>query len=86
MRTYSCKTNKLRNEYTIGRGERNISIKKWNINYFKIKVVPFIINFDETMPFVMDKSKSEKGASVFAGFALFNSSSVGYMRPTICAK
>ena len=54
MRTYSCKRNKLRNEYTIGRRVRNISIKKWKISYFKIKVVPFIINFlVETMPFVM---------------------------------
>ena len=30
--------------YTIGRGARNILIKKWKINYFKIKF-PFIINF-----------------------------------------
>ena len=74
MRTYSCKTIKLQNVYTIGRGARNISIKKWKINYFKIKVVPFIINFGmvETMPFVIDKSKSKKGASVSEGFALFN--------------
>ena len=33
MRTYSCKTDKLRSVYTIGRGARNISIKKWNINF-----------------------------------------------------
>ena len=26
MRTYSCKTNKFRNVYTIGRGARSISI------------------------------------------------------------
>ena len=30
--------------YTIGRGVRNISIKKWEIYYFKIKITPFIIN------------------------------------------
>ena len=38
MRTYSCKSNKLRNVYTIGRGARNSCIKKWKINYFKIKL------------------------------------------------
>ena len=53
MRTYSKtrKTNKLRNIYTNGRGGRNISIKKWKINYFKIKVVTFIINLVVMMPF-----------------------------------
>ena len=45
--------------YTIGSGARNISIKKRD--YFKI--IPFIMNLlNETMPFVMDKSKSENGA------------------------
>ena len=29
--------------YTIGGGARNISIKKWD--YFKIKIIRFIINF-----------------------------------------
>ena len=45
---YSRKTNKLRNVYTIGTGgggggggggARNISIKKWGINNFKIKII-----------------------------------------------
>ena len=44
IRTHSCKTNKLRNIYTIGRGARNIPIKKWKIYYFKIRIIPFIIN------------------------------------------
>ena len=63
---YSRKMNKLRNICTIGRRARNITIKKWEINYFKIKTIPFkiilfIIKLDDTMPFVMDKSKSKKG-------------------------
>ena len=45
IRTHFCKTNKLRNIYAKGRGARNISIKKWEIYYFKIKIIPFIINF-----------------------------------------
>ena len=40
--------------------------------YFKIKILPFIIN--HTKPFVMDKSK--KRALVLKDFALFNWSSV----------
>ena len=44
IRTYSRKTNKLRNINTIGRGARNISIKKWEIICFKIKIILFIIN------------------------------------------
>ena len=66
IRTYSHKTNKLQNVYTIGNGARNTSIKKWEINYFKIKIIPFIIV--ETMSFVMDKSKTR--ASVSKEFTL----------------
>ena len=33
--TYSRKTSKLRNVYTIDRGAENISIKKCEINYLK---------------------------------------------------
>ena len=74
IRTLLRKMNKLRNIYTIGRRARNITIKKWENNYFKIKIIPFkiipfIINLDDTMPFVMDKSKSKKGASVSKEFA-----------------
>ena len=50
IRYYSRETNKLRNIYTIGSGAKNTSIKKWEINYFRIKTIPFIIK-DETMPF-----------------------------------
>ena len=31
--------------YTIGRGARNISTKNLEIYYFKIKIIPFIIDF-----------------------------------------
>ena len=44
-RTYSRKTNMLRNINTIGRVARDIATKKWGINYFKIIIIPFIINF-----------------------------------------
>ena len=42
--------NKLSNVCTIGRGARNISIKKWKINYFKItsRGYPFKNIFDFT--------------------------------------
>ena len=42
---HSSKPNKLRNIYTIGRGAMNIFIKKWEIYYFKIKIIPFFIKF-----------------------------------------
>ena len=35
--------------------------QEMEINYFKIKIVQFIINLDETMPLVMEKSKSKRG-------------------------
>ena len=70
IRTHSSKTNKLRNIYTIGRGARNISIKK--IENFKIKIILFIINLEETMPCVMDKFKYKNGTSVSEEIALFN--------------
>ena len=54
-----CKTNKLRNIYV-----RSISIQKWEIHYFKIKIIMFIIILDETLLLFMDKSKSKKGVSV----------------------
>ena len=38
----------LQNIYTIGRG----AVNKWKIKYFKIKIIPFIINrFPEMIPF-----------------------------------
>ena len=54
--------------------------------YFKIKIIPFIIILEETMPFVIDKFKYKNEASVSEEFALFNWSSVGYIWPTICPK
>ena len=51
-------TNKLINIYTIGRGARNISIKKWKFYYFKIKIIPFIIKFRRNYAIFMDKFKS----------------------------
>ena len=36
------------------------------------KVISFIIILVEIMPFVMDRSKSKKGALILEGFALFN--------------
>ena len=50
----------MRNIYTIERGARNISIKRWEIYYFKIKIILFIIILEETMPFVIDKFKFKK--------------------------
>ena len=44
--------------YTIGKGTRSISIKKWEIYCFKNKIIPLI--FDETIPVVMDKPKFKK--------------------------
>ena len=45
IRTYDLKTSKWQNVNTIEGGARNISIKKWLINYFKIKIILLIINF-----------------------------------------
>ena len=63
VRTYSCKTNKLRKIYTIGRGTRNISIKKLEIlTISKLKSFHLSQILDEAMPFIMNNSK--KGASL----------------------
>ena len=43
LKVSTLETNKLRNIYTMGRGARNISINKWDIYYFKIKIILFII-------------------------------------------
>ena len=39
----------------------NISIQKWVINYFKIKSSHLSESLVETMPFVINKSRSKKG-------------------------
>ena len=62
VRTYSGKTNKLRNIYTIRGGNGKLTISK--LNHL------FIITLRITIPFVMDKSKTKKGASASKEFAL----------------
>ena len=63
---------KLRNVYTIGSTERNVTIQKRNVYYMyiKIKVIAFIMNLEETNPFAIEKCKKvqvgndqEKGQS-----------------------
>ena len=75
--------NQLQNVYTIGRGTRNVSIKKWEIPYFKIKIILVSSILDKTMPILMDKPKSKKGALVSKRFVLLNYISGGYIWPTI---
>ena len=60
MGTYSCKTKKLRNVYTI-RGARNISINniKGKLTTSKLKSSRLSYNLVSTMPFVMKKIVSE---------------------------
>ena len=60
IRTNSRKMNKLRNVYTIGREARNTRSRNEKLTSSK------------TMPFVIDRSKFEKRASVSKVFALFN--------------
>ena len=36
-------------------GAMNISIKKWEILYFKIKIIPFIINF-RSLQVILEKT------------------------------
>ena len=55
----------------------NISIQKWQINYFKINIVSFIVNFDEIMLLVLDKSKSKQRASVSDKFAYLTGVQLG---------
>ena len=45
---------------------RNISIKKWEIYYFKIKIIQVIINFKRNYTICY---KSQNGASVAEEFA-----------------
>ena len=51
----------------------NISIKKWDINYFEIKIISFISHIlDETLPLVIHNPQAKKGTSVSKKFALFS--------------
>ena len=65
METHSCKTKKLRIFYTIS-GARNISINIINgkLTISKLKSPRLSYNLVETMPFVINKFKSKKGALV----------------------
>ena len=45
---------------TIGRGVRNISIKKWEIYYFKNKIILFIINFRRNHAICSGQVQSKK--------------------------
>ena len=48
--------------HTPSEGERRTSpSRNGKLTISKIKADPFILNLVETMPFVMDKSKSKKG-------------------------
>ena len=49
-RRCSSETNKLRYVHSIGGTSRDIAIEERGINYIKIRIVPFIINFDENVP------------------------------------
>ena len=51
-----------------------IAVQKREIDYIKIKIVPFIITLD------IHRFKSENGAPVSEEFALFNWRSVVYIR------
>ena len=75
---------KLRYVYPIWGTPGDIAIQKREIDYFKIKVVPLSYILVETVPLDIHRFKSKKGASVSEEFALFNWSSVGYIRSTIC--
>ena len=47
----------------------NISVQKWEMEYFKNEMISFIINF--RWNYVMDKSMSKIEATVSKEFALF---------------
>ena len=54
MRRSSGKVNKLRYIYTIRGTSRDIAIKERKINNIKIKIIPFIIFFVETISYHTD--------------------------------
>ena len=85
IRKYSHKMNKLQNIYTIGRGAKNIAINKWVINYFKIKIILFIINFKWNYAIHYGQIKVQKKAPISNEFTIFNWGSVGYIWHTICS-
>ena len=68
VRRCSSETNKLRYVHSIRDKPRDITIEEQEINYIKIKIVPFISN----CTIDIDKFKSKIGASVLEELALFN--------------
>ena len=66
--------------YTPWEGEQETSLSrhgKLTISKLKSSRLAYIL--DETIPFVMDKCKSKKGASVSKEFTVYNLSPVGYI-------
>ena len=63
-RRCSSETNKLRYVHTIGGTSRHIAVEKRDINYIKIKIVPFIKILVQTIPLYIDKFKSKNGVSI----------------------
>ena len=49
---------------------RNISINKWEINYFKIKIIPFIINFRSNYAIRHGQVNVQKGGYSIKGIDL----------------
>ena len=65
MRRCSGKANKLSFTNTIRGTSKDIAIKEREIDYIKIKIIPFIIYFFvKTLPLLIDKCKSKNAASV----------------------
>ena len=50
--------------YTLRMGERNISDQKWKLTISKLKPPHLSYILDETMPFVLDKSKFKMGYTI----------------------
>ena len=63
-----------------------LTIQKWEIDNFKIKVDTFIIHLVETLSLVIDKCDSKNVASVLEVLALLSWSSEVYIWHTIVSK
>ena len=70
MARCSSKANELGDIDSIGCRARKLTILKWEIDNYKIKVVTFIINLVETTSLEIDESKSKNAASVSEVLAL----------------
>ena len=60
---FTCKTNKLQNIYTMRRGAE-ISIQKWEIKYFLIKIIYSIVYFRWNYDISYRQDNVKKGDSV----------------------